>query len=80
MAKAAADRIAIERWEDEGGRALAREVSLSAHTGELPGADAEDSTSVGAVMSAVEHGENVVLGGGEAGKSSRGSWPSRGAP
>ena len=47
MASAAADRLAIERWEDEGGRALVLQVPLSAHPGELPAADAEDSISVG---------------------------------
>jgi len=47
MARVAADRAAIERWEDEGGRALAREEPLRTRPGDLPSSDAEDGTSSG---------------------------------
>ena len=48
MARVAADRAAIERWEDEGGSALALEESLRTRPGDLPRSDPEDGTSSGA--------------------------------
>jgi hypothetical protein len=39
---------AIERWEDEGGRALPPEESLSAGPGDLTGSDPEEGGSLAA--------------------------------
>jgi hypothetical protein len=47
IAKAAADRAAIERWEGEGGRALAPEKSPSAGPGEIARANLARGTSMG---------------------------------
>jgi hypothetical protein len=38
---------AIQRWEDEGGRALAPEEPLRAGPDELPGSDPEEGSSFG---------------------------------
>ena len=45
VARGAPDRDAIERWEDEGGRALGPDEPLRARLGELPHSDPENGTS-----------------------------------
>jgi hypothetical protein len=45
MASAVDDLAAIERWEDEGGRALVREKPVRPRLGDLPGSERDDGTS-----------------------------------
>jgi hypothetical protein len=47
LTRAVADRVAIERWEGEGGRIFALEDPLAARRRDRSGSDSENETTLG---------------------------------